>query len=59
MAQQLLEKIFEMHGQKQNTIVPGFFTHQWRPIYFKLVVDDFGVKYTGKEHEKHLVSELK
>ena len=29
-----------------------------RPISFTLVVDDFGIKYMGKEHADHLLSAL-
>ena len=29
-----------------------------RPISFTLIVDDFGVKYVGKEHADHLISIL-
>ena len=32
--------------------------HEWRPIQFSLVVDDFGVKYVGEENAKHLVNAL-
>ena len=46
------------HGYHQSTLVPGLCTHEWRPIQFTLVVDDFGVKYTGEEHEKHLMAVL-
>ena len=34
-------------------------THDWRPICFSLVVDNFGVKYVGEEYAAHLVSALK
>jgi hypothetical protein len=30
-----------------------------RPITFSLVVDDFGIKYAGKEHADHLINCLK
>jgi hypothetical protein len=33
---------------------PGLWKHKPRPISFTLVVDDFGVKYVGKEHIDHL-----
>ena len=33
-------------------------THNSRTINFTLVVDDYGVKYSGKEHSLHLRSEL-
>ena len=37
---------------------PGLWLHEWRPIQFSLVVDDFGVKYVGEENAKHLVNAL-
>ena len=37
---------------------PGLWLHEWRPIQFSLVVDDFGVKYVGEEIAKHLVNAL-
>ena len=37
---------------------PGLWCHQWRLITFCLVVDDFGVKYIGKEHAGHLIQWL-
>ena len=33
--------------------------HNIRPIKFTLVVDDFGVKYSEKEHNIHLKVALK
>ena len=35
------------------------FLHESRPIAFTLVVDDFGVKYSGIEHFNHLMTTLK
>ena len=31
-----------------------FWTHDWRPVQFTLVVDNFWVKYVGEEHAIHL-----
>jgi Reverse transcriptase (RNA-dependent DNA polymerase) len=45
-------------GYHQCPQTPGLFTHQSRPISFCLVVDDFGVKYVGKEHAQHLINTL-
>jgi hypothetical protein len=36
----------------------GLFIHETRPISFSLVVDNFGVKYVGREHAQHLVDTL-
>lgn len=58
LAQELLEKRLARHGYTQSKVTPGFWTHKWRPISFTLVVDDFGVKYVGKEHADHLVGIL-
>ena len=38
---------------------PGLFWHKIRPVWFTLVVDDFGIKYVGKEHAQHLLNVLK
>jgi hypothetical protein len=35
--------------------MPGLRTHDWHPITFSLIVDDFGVKYIGEEHAQHLL----
>ena len=35
-------------------MVPVFWTHNWRPVQFTLVVDNFGVKYVGEEYALHL-----
>jgi hypothetical protein len=39
--------------------MPGYWKHMWQPISFTLVVDDFSVKYSGKEHIHHLIQVLK
>ncbi len=59
LAQQLLEKRLNKHGYSQSKAVPGLWTHKTRPISFTLVVDDFGVKYVGKENAMHLINVLK
>ena len=57
--QTLLEKRLNAHGNHQSRFTPGLWTHEWRPICFTLVVDDFGVKYVGKEHADHLIKYTK
>ena len=46
------------HGYIECTHTPGLFTHETRPICFTLVVDDFGIKYVGREHAEHLIKTL-
>ena len=38
---------------------PGLWRHLTRPISFTLVVNDFGVKYVGREHVNHLIKRIK
>ena len=59
LAQELLETRLNTHGYQQSRFTPRLWTHKWRPICLSLVVDDFGVKYVGKEHADHLVSDIK
>ena len=47
------------YGYSPVTHTPGLWRHQWRPIAFCLVVDDFGVKYVGREHADHLIQCLR
>ena len=42
-----------------KTANTGLWKHTWRPVTLSLVVDDFGVKYTGKYHALHLINALK
>jgi hypothetical protein len=59
IAQELLEQRLLKAGCTQSKITPGYWKNKWRPISFTLVVDDFGVKYIGKEHVLHLIKVLK
>ena len=56
LAQEQLKERLNKHGYEQSTFTPGFWTHKWRPISFSLVLDNFGIKYVGKEHANHLIS---
>ena len=44
LANELLEKRLNKRGYHQSKLVPGIWKHEWRPVQFTLVVDDFGVK---------------
>jgi hypothetical protein len=58
LAQELFKKHLNKHGYHQSPLTPGLWQHDFRPILFTLCVDDFGIKYIGREHAKHLVSIL-
>ena len=58
IANDKLVPILEQAGYTQSEHIPGLFKHDTRPVAFCLVVDDFGVKYVGKEHAEHLANTL-
>jgi hypothetical protein len=58
LANEPLKKHLNKHGYQESKLVPGLWKHDTRPIQFTLVVDDFGVKYIGKEHAQHLKNAL-
>ena len=59
ITQELLEQCLLKAGYTQCKITLGYWKHKWRPIDFTLVVDNFAIKYTGKEHILHLIKALK
>ena len=58
LANNLLEKRLNKRSYQQRKIVPVLWKHEWRPIQFTLVVENFCVKYVGKEHALHLKQTL-
>jgi hypothetical protein len=58
LAQNQLIAHLAKFGYAPSPHTPGLFLHNTRPISFTLCVDDFGVKYVGKEHAQHLVNAL-
>jgi len=59
LSQQRLIRHLETHGYKQATHTPCLFAHIDRPVSFTLIVDDFGIKYTGRQHADHLLATLR
>ena len=55
----MLRKRLEPHGYFELPHTPGLWKHTNLPVQFLLVVDDFGVKYVGKQNALHLVNALK
>jgi hypothetical protein len=58
LANQLLQTRLAPFGYYPARHTPGLWLHNTRPIYFTLVVDDFTVKYVGKQHAEHLQNAL-
>jgi hypothetical protein len=58
LANQLLQTRLAPFGYYPARHTPGLWLHKTRPISFSLVVDDFTVKYVGKQHAYHLRNAL-
>jgi hypothetical protein len=58
LANQSLQTRLAPFGYYPARRTPGLWLHDTRPISFTLVVDDFAVKYVGKQHAEHLRSAL-
>jgi hypothetical protein len=54
LASQLLQTRVAPFGYYPSHHTPGLWLHKTRPIAFSLIVDDFAVKYVGKQHADHL-----
>lgn len=59
LANKLLKERLGKFGYYELPHTPGLWTHTSRPITFTLVVDDFGIKYVGREHLDHLLNAIK
>jgi hypothetical protein len=59
LANNLLRQRLAKHGYFPCPHTPGLWKHITRPILFTLVVDDFGVQYTGNANALHLIQALK
>jgi hypothetical protein len=55
----MLTKHLEPQGYYQCRHTPGLWCHKWCPIIFSLVVDEFGIKYGGKQHIDHRINSIK
>jgi hypothetical protein len=58
LANQLLQTRLAPFGYYPARHTPGLWLHKSRPISFTLVVDDFAVKYVGKQNAEHLRNAL-
>jgi hypothetical protein len=58
LANQLLQQIMAPHSYYPVRHTPELWLHKTRSIAFTLVVDDFAVKYVGKDNAHHLRNAL-
>ena len=58
IANEQLQTHLAKYGYHPTPRTPGLWKHNTRPITFCLVVDDFGIKYVGRQHADHLIHAL-
>jgi len=54
LANKLLKERLARHGCFEQPHTSGLWKHVSHPVWFNLCVDDFGIKYIGREHLEHL-----
>jgi hypothetical protein len=59
LANNLLITRLAPDGYRPCTHTHGLWPHDTKTITFTLVIDDFGIKYLGKENADHLLNALK
>jgi hypothetical protein len=59
LANELLQRNLAKDGYRPTPYAHGLWKHNTHPISLSLVVDDFGVKYVGREHAEHLMACIK
>ena len=59
LSNKLLKERLTKYGYNEVAHKPGLLKHDTRPVWFMLVVDDFGIKYIGQVNAQHLIDALK
>jgi hypothetical protein len=59
LTNELFQRNLAKDGYRPTPHTHILWTHDTRTISFLLVVDDFGVKYVGREHAEHLMECIK
>ena len=49
LLQEVLKEYLTKHRYTQSKLTPSFWEHHTKPSQFCRMVDDFGVKYSGRE----------
>jgi hypothetical protein len=50
--------VFEFH-KNYTKHTHGLLKHETRPVWFSLVVDNFGIKYIGRDNTEQLMASIK
>jgi hypothetical protein len=59
LTNKVLQRRLALDGYHPTEYTHGLWKHETRPVWFSLVVDDFGIKYIGCGNAEHLMAEIK
>jgi hypothetical protein len=59
LANKLLQQRLALDVYRPTEHTHGLWRHKTRPVWFSLVVDDFGIKYIGHDNAEHLMALIK
>jgi hypothetical protein len=59
LANKLLKECLARNGYFEQPHTPGLWKHVTHHVWFNLCVDDFSIKYIGREHLQHLYDALR
>jgi hypothetical protein len=59
LANKFLKKRLAIHGYYEQPHTAGLLKHKSHPVWFNLSVDNFGIKYIGKDNLQHLYDALR
>jgi hypothetical protein len=59
LANKRLRRKLAPFGYHESVNTPGLWWHEFRPLTFTLVVNDFGVKFVNRADVDHLISSIK
>ena len=58
LAKKLIKTCLAAHRYHELSHTLGLFKHDFWPVWFTLIVDDFGIKYEGTESCKHFLFDI-
>jgi hypothetical protein len=55
----LLQRRLALDGYRPSKRTHGLWKHETRPVWFLLVVDDFGINYISRDNAEQLMTSIK
>jgi hypothetical protein len=59
LTNELVQRRLALDGYRPTEHTHGLWKHKTLPVWFSLIVDDFGIKYIGLNNTEHLMASIK